>query len=196
MLTILPRWPCRWQTVLRKMMRAGLDMARFNFSHGTHADHLRALDLLRVAAEIAERNQEAQITENHVIKAKNKIELDCVIEAVRTLPLQSKLVLLALLLGEENGNTKQMTGDVYSAYKELAKKAGTGLLTQRRVADLISELDMMGLVSARVKSFGRGGRTREILVSVPLLETKRVLERDPMLEPVKGYKLKVQSTLM
>ncbi|MDT8286079.1 MAG: pyruvate kinase [Elusimicrobiales bacterium] len=33
--------------VLRKMMRAGLDMARFNFSHGTHADHLRALDLLR-----------------------------------------------------------------------------------------------------------------------------------------------------
>ncbi len=33
--------------VLRRMMRAGLDMARFNFSHGTHADHLRALDLLR-----------------------------------------------------------------------------------------------------------------------------------------------------
>ncbi|HOI41646.1 MAG TPA: pyruvate kinase [Elusimicrobiales bacterium] len=32
---------------LRKMMRAGLDMARFNFSHGTHADHLRALALLR-----------------------------------------------------------------------------------------------------------------------------------------------------
>ncbi len=32
---------------LRKMMRAGLDMARFNFSHGTRADHLRALELLR-----------------------------------------------------------------------------------------------------------------------------------------------------
>jgi cell division control protein 6 len=119
-----------------------------------------------------------------------------VIEAVRTLPLQSKLVLLGILLGEENGNTKQMTGDVYSAYKELAKKSGTSLLTQRRVADLISELDMMGLVSARVKSFGRGGRTREILVSVPLLETKRVLEKDPMMEPVRGHKLKFQSTLM
>lgn len=161
-----------------------------------HGDARRALDLLRVAAEIAEREKETEINENHVIKAKNKIELDCVIEAVRTLPLQSKLVLLGILLGEENGNSKQMTGDVYSAYKELAKKSGTALLTQRRVADLISELDMMGLVSARVKSFGRGGRTREILVSVPLLETKRVLERDPMLESVKGHKLKVQSTLM
>mgnify|MGYP000873596498 CR=1 FL=1 len=161
-----------------------------------HGDARRALDLLRVAAEIAERSQETEINENHVIKAKNKIELDCVIEAVRTLPVQSKLVLLAILLGEENGNSKQMTGDVYTAYKELAKKTSTGILSQRRIADLISELDMMGLVSARVKSFGRGGRTREILVSVPLLETKRILERDPMLEPVKGYKLKVQSTLM
>ncbi len=161
-----------------------------------HGDARRALDLLRVAAEIAERAQETEITENHVIKAKNKIELDCVIEAVRTLPVQSKLVLLAILLGEENGNSKQMTGDVYSAYKELAKKSSTGILTQRRVADLISEMDMLGLVSARVKSFGRGGRTKEIQVSVPLLETKRILEKDPTLEPVKGYKLKVQSTLM
>ncbi|MBA3046500.1 MAG: ORC1-type DNA replication protein [Candidatus Thermoplasmatota archaeon] len=161
-----------------------------------HGDARRALDLLRVAAEIAERNQETEISENHVIKAKNKIELDCVIEAVRTLPLQSKLVLLAILLGEESGNSKQMTGDVYTAYKELAKKSATGILTQRRVADLISELDMLGLVSARVKSFGRGGRTREILVSVPLLETKRLLEKDPLLEPVRGFKLKLQSTLM
>ncbi len=32
---------------LRKMMRAGLDMARFNFSHGDHAGHLSALSLLR-----------------------------------------------------------------------------------------------------------------------------------------------------
>lgn len=161
-----------------------------------HGDARRALDLLRVAAEIAEREKACEITENHVIRAKNKIELDCVIEVVKTLPLQSKLVLLAILLGEESGNSKQMTGDVYTAYKELAKKAGTGMLSQRRVADLISEMDMLGLVSARVKSFGRGGRTREILVSVPLMETKRVLEKDPMLEAVKGYKLKVQSTLM
>ncbi|MCK5310432.1 MAG: cell division control protein Cdc6, partial [Thermoplasmata archaeon] len=160
-----------------------------------HGDARRALDLLRVAAELTERSKEEYILENHVIKAKNKIELDCVIEAVRTLPIQSKLVLLSILIGEENGNHKQMTGDVYSFYKILARKAGKGLLTQRRVADLISELDMMGLVTARVKSFGRGGRTRVITVSVPLLETKRIIEKDPMLEPVKDIKLKAQSTL-
>ncbi len=160
-----------------------------------HGDARRALDLLRVAAELAERSKEEHVLEAHVIKAKNKIELDCVIEAVRTLPIQSKLVLLSILIGEENGNNKQMTGDVYSTYRILARKAGKGLLTQRRVADLISELDMMGLVSARVKSFGRGGRTRVITVGVPLFETKQILEKDPMLEPVKGLKLKTQSTL-
>jgi cell division control protein 6 len=161
-----------------------------------HGDARRALDLLRVAAEIAERARDESISEQHVIKAKNKIELDCVIEAVRTLPIQSKLVLLGIILGEENGNPRQTTGDVYGAYKELAKKSSTSLLTQRRVADLISEMDMMGLVSARVKSFGRGGRTREIQLSVPLLETKRILEKDPSLEPIKDHKLKYQSTLI
>ncbi len=160
-----------------------------------HGDARRALDLLRVAAELTERSKEEHITENHVIKAKNKIELDCVIEAVRTLPVQSKLVLMSILIGEENGNDKQMTGDVYSTYRILARKASKGILTQRRVADLISELDMMGLVSARVKSFGRGGRTKIITVSVPLMETRHVLEKDPMMEPVKGMKLKTQSTL-
>lgn len=161
-----------------------------------HGDARRALDLLRVSAELAERNHDTRITEQHVIKAKNKIELDCVIEAVKTLPIQSKLVLLGIILGEENGNPKQTTGDVYCTYKELAKKSGTSLLTQRRVTDLISEMDTMGLVSARVKSFGRGGRTREIQASIPLLDTKRILEKDPILEAVKGYKLKRQSTLM
>jgi cell division control protein 6 len=160
-----------------------------------HGDARRALDLLRVAAELTERSREEKINENHVIKAKNKIELDCVIEAVRTLPIQSKLVLMAILIGEENDNNTQMTGDVYNTYKKLARKAGKGILTQRRVADLISELDMMGLVSARVKSFGRGGRTKVITASVPLLETRQVLEKDPMMEPVKGIRMKGQSTL-
>jgi pyruvate kinase len=33
--------------VLRNMMLAGMDVARLNFSHGTHADHQRRIDLIR-----------------------------------------------------------------------------------------------------------------------------------------------------
>lgn len=161
-----------------------------------HGDARRALDLLRVAAEIAERAKDTKITEHHVRKAKNKIELDCVIEAVKSLPTQSKLVLLGIILNEEVGRSKMTTGDVYSTYRKLCGKTGLAPLTQRRITDLISELDMLGLVNARVKSFGRGGRTKEIQSSVPILETKRVLEKDEYLSVLRSFRLKIQTTLI
>ncbi|MFQ5909380.1 MAG: ORC1-type DNA replication protein [Thermoplasmata archaeon] len=161
-----------------------------------HGDARRALDLLRVAAEIAERRHEDRITDRHVLRAKNQLELDCVIEAVKSLPTQSKLILLGIIMNEEMGSTRMTTGDVYNMYKQLCRKIGMSVLTQRRITDLISELDMLGLVNARVKSFGRGGRTKEIQSSVPPLETRRVLERDEFLSDVKNYKLKFQTTLM
>lgn len=36
--------------LLVKMMKAGMDLARFNFSHGSHEDHGRRLDLVKEAA--------------------------------------------------------------------------------------------------------------------------------------------------
>src|SRR3989442_1560348 len=151
-----------------------------------HGDARRALDLLRVSAELAERQGEEHITEEHVQRAKNKIELDTVIEAVKSVPTQSKLILLGILLTEEIGNTKLTTGEVYTTYRDLSRKTGVTPLTQRRVTDLISELDMLGLVHARVRSFGRGGRTKEIQASVPLLDVKKVLEKDQILPQPPG----------
>jgi cell division control protein 6 len=161
-----------------------------------HGDARRALDLLRVAAELAERNHMPVVTESDVVKAKNKIELDCVTEAIRTLPVQSKLVLMGVLLNNERGDGKLTTGDLYETYKELSQCTSMAILTQRRITDLISELDMMGIIHARVKSFGRGGRTKEIEPSVPVTEAKKILEEDEILSQLKNYKLRYQTTLM
>ncbi|MDH7508741.1 MAG: ORC1-type DNA replication protein [Methanomassiliicoccales archaeon] len=161
-----------------------------------HGDARRALDLLRVAAEIAERNRDDKITEAHVYKAKNKIELDCVTEAIRTLPTQSKLVLMSIVVNEEKGRERLTTGDVYEVYRELCRAVGVSVLTQRRITDLISELDMLGIIHARVKSFGRGGRTKEIELSVPPHDAKKILEEDEMLQGLKNFKPKTQTTLI
>ena len=161
-----------------------------------HGDARRALDLLRVSAELAERAGEDHIGEQHVHRAKNKIELDAVVEAVKSLPTQSKLILLGIILNEEAGVATMTTGEVYATYRELCRKTGASPLTPRRVTDLISELDMLGLVHAQVKSFGRGGRTKEVQSAVPSLDVKRVLERDDMLAEVRGFRPKVQTTLM
>ncbi len=160
-----------------------------------HGDARRALDLLRVAAEIAERETQKLITEKHVRKAQNKIELDRVTEVVRTLPTQSKLVLLSTIVGEEGGTKGLTTGEVYDTYRELCQTVHMDVLTQRRVTDLISELDMLGILQAKVISKGRYGRTKEIQMSVPIEETRSVLREDPVLEPIVGFSPKRQARL-
>lgn len=37
--------------LLVSMLKAGMDMARFNFSHGSHSEHAQRLGLVREAAE-------------------------------------------------------------------------------------------------------------------------------------------------
>ena len=160
-----------------------------------HGDARRAIDLLRVSAEIAERTGSATVSESHVHRAKNKIEMDTITEAVKQLPSQSKIVLLAALLNEEKGATKMTTGELYARYRELAVRTGLPPLTQRRVTDLIDELDMLGLVNARVKSYGRGGRTKEIMSSVPAVDVRRVLDNDETLTELRHYRPRNQTTI-
>ncbi|MEW5937046.1 MAG: ORC1-type DNA replication protein [Candidatus Thermoplasmatota archaeon] len=160
-------------------------------------DARRAIALLRIAGEMADRYKEERITERHVKMAYNTIERDCVIDAVDALTTQSKHILLGIILNTEAGNDTLTTGDVYTTYYHLCKRTGLTPLSQRRVTDLISELDMQGLVNARVKSFGRGGRTKEISLAVPnIIDIKRTLEKDEFLSSVKGSLPKYQTKLV
>jgi len=163
------------------------------FAAQEHGDARRALDLLRTAGELAERDRTETIHEKHVRRAQEKIELDRVVEVVRTLPTQSKLVLYAVILLEENGVHNINTGEVFNIYKRLCTEIDMDVLTQRRVTDLISELDMLGIVNAVVVSKGRYGRTKEMSLSVPLGETKSVLLADSRLGEVEDAQPFVQA---
>jgi len=151
------------------------------FAAQEHGDARRALDLLRTAGELAERSQADEVEEEHVRQAQDKIELDRVVEVVRTLPTQSKIVLFSIILLEQNGVHNINTGEVFNIYKRLCEEIDADVLTQRRVTDLISELDMLGIVNAVVVSKGRYGRTKEMSLSVPLEETEAVLLSDSRL---------------
>jgi cell division control protein 6 len=166
-----------------------------------HGDARRALDLLRMSAELAERSKSPRITKKHVRQAQNKIEIDRIIEVVRTLPTQSKLILLAILLQEQYNKKMETTGavttgEVYEIYKELSKKTRTDKLTQRRVADLVSELDMLGIITARVISKGRYGRTRDIKMSSSADEIMKILQEDEVFKELSNYKIRGQTRLI
>lgn len=130
-----------------------------------HGDARRALDLLRVAGELSERSEAETIEKEHVDRAQSKIERDRVVETVRSQPKHSKLVLYTILEMTEDED-EIATGDVYSEYKELCEELEISELTQRRVSGLISELDMLGVINAKVISKGRYGRTRQISVDL------------------------------
>jgi cell division control protein 6 len=163
------------------------------FAAQEHGDARRALDLLRTAGELAERDDTDSVEEDHVRQAQEKIELDRVVEVVRTLPQQSKLVLFAIILLEKQGVHNINTGEVYNIYKRLCEEIDADVLTQRRVTDLISELDMLGIVNAIVVSKGRYGRTKEISLSVPVDETETVLLSDSRLADIEDAEPFVQS---
>jgi cell division control protein 6 len=135
-----------------------------------HGDARRALDLLRVAGEVAERQGAKKITEEHVKEAEQNIEHNRVVEALKNLTLHSKLVLLSVYHLNKSSVT---TGEIYDVYNKICDELGAGLLTQRRLGTLVNELDVMGLLNAKVVSMGRYGRTKKIR-----LEISRTLLKD------------------
>lgn len=131
-----------------------------------HGDARRALDLLRVAGELAERMNEDKVTEKHVDMAQEKIDYDRIIESTKSLPKQTKIVLWSIIKLIEEKREDIQTGDVYDVYQKKCKEVGVYPLTQRRISDLVSELDMSGIINAKVISLGRYGRTREIKLNI------------------------------
>jgi len=152
------------------------------FAAREHGDARRALDLLRVAGEIAEREASSKIDIKHIDMANDKIERDKILDIIETEPKQFQLVLFSIFELIKNTNENIFTGDIYSYYTELCKNVNSDTLTQRRVSDILAEFDMLGLINARVISKGRQGRTREIKLAIPenLLERSREILIDSL----------------
>jgi len=155
-----------------------------------HGDARRALDLLRVAGEVAERQGAKTITEEHVRDAEKHIDHNRVIEAVKNLTLHSKLVLLSVYHLSKSSAT---TGEIYDVYNELCGELGAGLLTQRRLGTLVNELDAMGLLNAKVVSMGRYGRTKKIRLEMSRTLIKDVFGNDSRLGRMIDYEPKFLS---
>lgn len=145
-----------------------------------HGDARRALDLLRIAGELAEREGKKEIELEHIDLANEKMDRDKILDVVNSGPKQFQLALLAVIqLTQSKKLQKIFTGEIYDIYQRLCERTKTEILTQRRVSDLIAEFDMLGLINARVISKGRHGRTREIKLVIPdkiIDKVKKILE--------------------
>jgi cell division control protein 6 len=155
-----------------------------------HGDARRALDLLRVAGEVAERKGASVVTEEHVREAEKHIEHNRVVEALRNLTLHSKLVILSIYHLNRANVHSAITGEIYDVYAELCGELSVTPLTQRRLSTLVNELDSMGLLNAKVISMGRYGRTKKIRLEIARSLIKDVFANDTRLGRLVEYEAK------
>lgn len=146
-----------------------------------HGDARRALELLRISGELAERECIGKIELKHIDEAEEKMEKDRVMDIVLAQPKQFQAILYSLISIASQNNEPIPTGELYGLYRKLCAKIGLRPLTQRRVSDIIAELDMLGIINATISSKGRYGRTREITLSLQeeiITKIKEVLTYD------------------
>ena len=128
-------------------------------------DARKAVELLAKSVRIAEETS-GVLTDVEVDLAESSLETNKTEELIKSLAYQQKLALRACYRGLSRTKARLSTGDAYTVYTILCEEEGTKVLSQRRFSDMVSFLDVYGLVNAPVISKGRYGKTRELSVSL------------------------------
>jgi cell division control protein 6 len=142
-------------------------------------DARKAVDLLRVSGEVAnERKSKVVLECLHV--AVERVERDWIQEILKDLDIPSKEV-LGCIAYLSVGKAKTSTREVYDLYKKTPNKMFEDImkslqppkLGERRVLELVGNLDLVGLISTWNLSRGRKGYTKEIKLNA---DPQRVLD--------------------
>ena len=129
-------------------------------------DARKVVELLTKSVKVAEETT-GYLGQNEVDIAEHRLEVDKTTELINALATQQRLALQACYYLFQSGKNKVSTGQAYEVYKVLCHKQKCQSLTQRRFCDMVSFLDLYGLINARVVLMGRYGKTREIRNSLP-----------------------------
>lgn len=146
---------------------------------GEHGDARRAIDLLRVAGELAERQQLDKVSIEQVREASQKIEENKEETSLKSFPLHEKLIILAIM--KANGSS---TGEIYSSYKNLCKIVGRDELTQRRITQMLSEIELSGIINGRLIHQGIHGRTKKFKLTISSELIKKTFKNDLTLQDI------------
>jgi cell division control protein 6 len=128
----------------------------------------QALDLLRLAGEIAENRESDIVERGHVEAARSRLEQERVEEGMRELTTHGRLVLLAIISkAAKEEETPCRTREIYEEYITLCDSSGTDSLAQRSVHNHLSDLRMLGILSANENRSGSRGNYYSYELDVP-----------------------------
>jgi len=125
------------------------------FAAQTHGDARKAIDLMRVAGELAEREGDTRVREEHVRTAQEKVEKNRVLEVIRGISTQKKLCLYAtaaVASQTEGGTARSTTG--YRVYQYLTDAIDADQYHQETYVNKMKELTTYSLVDFERRSHG------------------------------------------
>ena len=141
-----------------------------------HGDARRAVALLSRSAYLAEKAGRP-IDEALVDQAAAELDTDRYLSLLRSAPAQLRAAMWAVIDAvARNRGAAASTRDAHDAYRRVCERVGLRALTGRAFGDLVAELDMYSLVTARVQSKGRYGRSRQISIDLPPDLVDRITE--------------------
>jgi cell division control protein 6 len=138
-----------------------------------HGDARRAIKLLDVAAKTAELKQDKSITDEHIRLAFQRVEIDKESQQLSAFSLHEKLLVITIM---KSPNIS--TGDVYSGYKSLCKTTRQNTLTQRRITQMLNEIELSGLITGKMIHQGIHGNTKKFNLTVMPDLVKNTLKSD------------------
>lgn len=125
------------------------------FAAQTHGDARKAIDLMRVAGELAEREGDDRVREEHVREAQDKVQKNRVLEVVRGISTQKKLCLYAtaaVAAQTDSGSARSTTG--YRVYQFLTDTIDADQYHQETYVNKMKELTTYSLVNFERRSHG------------------------------------------
>ncbi|ELY96227.1 orc1/cdc6 family replication initiation protein [Natrialba hulunbeirensis JCM 10989] len=138
----------------------------------------QALDLLLEAGDLARRESDPVVTENHVRDAKQLLEKQRIEESMKELTSHGHLTLLAVVastVADPEAPLQKQT--IYEQYQDLAKATDRDVLGGRAFHNHLAELSMLGILDRAKRNEGRaGGIYYEYEVDVPLEAALSTLE--------------------
>mgnify|MGYP002761445352 FL=1 len=121
----------------------------------THGDARKAIDLMRVAGELAERAGNTTVTAQHVEQAQANVEKNRVLEVVRGISTQKKLCLYAtatVAAESTDGTARSTTG--FRVYEYICESIDAEQYQQESYVNKMKELTTYSLVEFERQSRG------------------------------------------
>ena len=140
-------------------------------------DARQALDLLLESGDIARETNADHVTELHVRQARERLQTDQIIKGIDNYSQHGQLVLWALTILEEQGDSPARTREIREPYETLCEREGSDPISDRAIREYLAELETLGIISSTQINRGKsGGKYKKHKLDQPVSSVKSGLK--------------------